>query len=119
MLENAIYINDGHRSDGTVVDFAHAILNRVKTGETRTHKSLTRKWVGIVWHGMVIGRIRLGEPQPLNRNSAEYAGALIEGTEFDLREGEIRYYYPVLEVEDFGNKPRPVLRHGNYAQYER
>ena len=46
-VENTIYIKDGHAKDGKVVDFANAILDGIKKGETRTHKNLTRKWVGV------------------------------------------------------------------------
>lgn len=117
--ENAIYIKDGHTKDGKVVDFANAILDGVKKGETRTHKSLTRKWVGIAKDGYVIGRVKLGDPIELRKGTQEYADSLIEGTEYDIKDGQTRYYYPVEEVMDFRNNPRPVLRNGSmYGQYQ-
>lgn len=117
--ENTIYIKDGHTKDGKVVDFANAILDGVKKGETRTHKSLTRKWVGIAKDGYVIGRVKLGEPVILRRGTQEYADSLIEGTEYDIKDGQTRYYYPVEEVMDFRHNPRPVLRNGSmYGQYQ-
>ena len=116
-IENAIYINDGHTVNGETVDFASAILDGIKKGETRTHKSLTRKPVGIVHDGYIIGRVQLGDPQILTRDSAEYANSLIEGTEYDIQPDQIKYYYPIIWTEDFRKNPKPVLQHGNYAKY--
>lgn len=117
--ENAVYIQDGHTADGRIVDFASAILDGVKKGETRRHKSLTRKWVGIVKNGMVVGRVRFGAPTPIDAGSPQYRDAMIAGTEYDVRPGGFVYYYPVLETMDFRNDPIPVLSHGHYAKYER
>ena len=115
---SSIYIKDGHTADGQTVDFVNLILDGKKKGETRTHKSLTRKWVGIAKDGYVYGRVRFGEPYLIGKDSPEYADSYIEGTEYDIEDGEQKYYYPVLEVEDFRNAPKPITKHGNYAQYE-
>ena len=117
--ENNIYIPDGHNKvTGETVDFANAILDGIKKGETRTHKSLTRKWVGIAKDGKVIGRVRLGDPIVLRKGTQEYRDSLIEGTEYDIKDGETKYYYPVIEVMDLRDNPRPILRNGNYGQYQ-
>ena len=117
--ELAIYIKDGKKADGTTVDFISAILDGTKKGETRTHKNLTRKWVGLAKDGKVYGRVRLGDPIPLKKGTQEYRDSLIAGTEYDIKPGEAKYYYPVLEVEDFRNNPVPILKNGNYGQYQR
>lgn len=117
-MENTIYIKDGHTKDGKVVDFANAILDGVKKGETRTHKNLTRKWVGIAKDGMVIGRVKLGDPIVLRKGTEEYRNSLIEGTEYDIEDGQTKYYYPVEKVMDLRNNPRPIIRNGNYGQYQ-
>ena len=114
----SIYIKDGHTADGETVDFVNLILDGKKKGETRTHKSLTRKWVGIAKDGYVYGRVRFGEPYLIDKDSPEYADSYIEGTEYDIADGEQKYYYPILEVEDFRDNPKPITKHGNYAQYE-
>lgn len=117
--ESAIYIKDGHLPSGESVDFIGAILDGVKKGETRRHKSLTRKWVGIVKGDRVVGRVRFGEPVAIDEHSPQYRDAMIEGTEYDVRPGKAVYYYPVLEVMDFRDSPKPVVAHGHYAKYER
>ena len=114
----SIYIKDGHTADGQTVDFVNLILDGKKKGETRSHKSLTRKWVGIAKDGYVYGRVRFGEPYLISKDSPEYAESYIEGTEYDIEDGEQKYYYPVLEIEDFRDDPKPITKHGNYAQYE-
>jgi hypothetical protein len=35
---------------------------------------------------------------------------MIEGTEYDIPEGGSKWYYPILDVEDFRDNPKPVLR---------
>jgi hypothetical protein len=114
----SIYIKDGHTADGQTVDFINLILDGKKKGETRNHKSLTRKWVGIAKDGYVYGRVRFGEPYLIDKDSPEYADSYIEGTEYDIADGEQKYYYPILEIEDFRDAPKPITKHGNYAQYE-
>lgn len=117
--ELAIYVKDGHKANGGTVDFIGAILDGRKKGETRDHKGLTRKsWVGLSKDGMVYGRVRLGEPYKISNTSPEYRDAMIEGTEYDIADGETKYYYPILEVEDFRDNPRPILQNGNYGKYE-
>lgn len=118
MIENAIYINDGRAADGTMVNFADLILDGIKTGETRTHKALTRQWVGLIRGGVVIGRIKLDDPIPITKDSPEYRTAYICGTDYDIKPGAIKYYYKVLAIMDFRTQPKPVIRHGNYGQYE-
>ena len=116
--ENAIYIKDGHKENGETVDFINEILDGRKKGETRTHKNLTRsQWVGLSKNGMVYGRVRFGDPIVLEKGTQEYADSLIEGTEYDIKDGETKYYYPILEMEDFRDNPRPITRNGNYGQY--
>ena len=117
-LATSIYIKDGHTDNGETVDFVNLILDGKKKGETRTHKSLTRKWVGIAKDGYVYGRVRFGDPYLIDKDSPEYADSYIEGTEYDIADGEQKYYYPILEVEDFRDAPKPITKHGNYAQYE-
>ena len=114
---STIYIKDGHTEDGGTVDFINLILDGKKKGETRTHKNLTRKWVGIAKDGYVYGRVRFGEPYPITNKSPEYEESFIEGTEYDLKDGETKYYYPILEVEDFRNEPKPIEKNGNYGTY--
>lgn len=104
--ETAIIIRDGHKGDGTVVDFANAILDGKKKGEVRNFKTLTRKWVGIAKNGKVIGRVRFGEPIVLRKGAQEYYDSLIEGTEYDIADGETKYYYPVEEMMDLRDNPR-------------
>ena len=115
--ENTIYINDGHRH-GRKVDFVNAILDGVKKGETRSHKSLQRGWVGIAKDGIVYGRVKLGDPIVLKKGTKEYRDSLIKDTEFDIKDGETKYYYPILEVMDLRDNPRPITRNGNYGQYQ-
>jgi hypothetical protein len=116
-MENNIYIKDGHTESGETVNFIDLILDGKKKGETRNHKSLTRKWVGMAKDGMVYGRVRFGDPIEITNKSPEYQDAYIAGTEYDLKDGESKYYYPVLEIEDLRDNPRPVTRNGNYGQY--
>ena len=113
-----IYVPDGTRADGTKVNFAEAILDGTKKGETRTHKNLTRKWVGVARDGKVIGRVRLGDPKLIDNKSPEYKDALIEDTEYDLKDGETKYYYPVEEVQDLRDNPREITQNGNYGKYQ-
>lgn len=118
-LKNAIYIKDGHKSNGEVVDFAAAILDGVKKGETRDHKRLPRgRWMGVAKDGQVFGRVMLGEPYMITKDMPEYRDAMIAGTEYDIKPRQPKYYYPVRRVEDFRNDPKPIVRHGVYAQYE-
>ena len=117
--ENTIYIKDGHYDNGETINFIDAILDGQKKGETRTHKSMTRNWVGLGKDGQVYGRARFGEPQVLEKGTQEYRDSMIEGTEYDLKDGETKYYYPVLETEDFRDNPKPITRNGNYGQYNR
>ena len=114
---STIYIKDGHTEDGGTVDFVNLILDGKKKGETRTHKNLTRKWVGIAKDGKVYGRVRFGEPYLIDKNSPEYKDSYIKGTEYDLKDGETKYYYPILETEDFRDNPKPIEKPGNYGTY--
>ena len=114
---STIYIKDGHTEDGGTVDFINLILDGKKKGETRTHKNLTRKWVGIAKDGKVYGRVRFGEPYLIDKNSPEYKDSYIEGTEYDLKDNEQKYYYPIVETEDFRDAPKPIEKNGNYGTY--
>ena len=114
---STIYIKDGHASNGEAVNFIDLILDGKKKGETRTHKSLTRKWVGIAKDGYVYGRVRFGEPYLISKDSPEYKDSFIEGTEYDLKSNEQKYYYPILETEDFRDDPKPIESNGNYGTY--
>ena len=114
---STIYIKDGHTEDGGTVDFINLILDGKKKGETRTHKNLTRKWVGIAKDGYVYGRVRFGEPYLIDKNSPEYKDSYIEGTEYDLKDNEQKYYYPIVETEDFRDAPKPIEKNGNYGTY--
>lgn len=117
--ESAVYIKDGHLPNGEPVDFISAILDGVKTGETRRHNRLARGWVGVAKDGFVYGRVLLGEPYPIQKDSPEYAAALIEGTEYDITPGKRTYFYHIVRIEDFRSDPKPVLRGGHYALYRR
>lgn len=117
MTENCIYIKDGTLPGGYKINFAALILEGLKTYETRTHKALTRKWVGVARNGFVIGRIKLGEPVKAGRGSNEYKESYINMTEYDIQPGETKYFYPVIAAVKF-NKPKPIIRHGNYGLYE-
>ena len=114
---SAIYIKDGHTEDGKTVDFVSLILDGKKKGETRTHKNITRKWVGIAKDGYVYGRVKFGEPYLIDKNSPEYKDSYISGTEYDLKDNEQKYYYPVEGIEDFRDDPKPIAKNGNYATY--
>ena len=114
---STIYIKDGHTEDGETVDFINLILDGKKKGETRTHKNLTRKWVGIAKDGYVYGRVRFGEPYLIDKNSPEYKDSYIKGTDYDLKDGKTKYYYPILETEDFRDAPKPIEKPGNYGTY--
>ena len=116
--QNAIYVKDGHKENGESVDFINLMLDGIKKGETRTHKNLSRKqWLGLAKDGQVYGRVRFGEPFEITKDSPEYADAMIAGTEYDLKDGESKYYYPIVEMEDFRDNPKKIVRPGNYAQY--
>lgn len=117
-VERTIYIKDGHTESGETVSFIDLILDGKKKGETRTHKSLTRKWVGIAKDGLVYGRVRLGEPYLIGKDSPEYQYSFIEGTEYDLKDNEQKYYYPIEEIEDFRDNPKPIVSNGNYGTYQ-
>ena len=112
-----IYIKDGHTANGKTVDFVNLILDGKKKGETRSHNKLTRKWVGIAKDGYVYGRVRLGEPYLIGKDSPEYRDSYIKGTEYDLKDNEKKYYYPILETEDFRSEPKPIEKNGNYGTY--
>ncbi|MBR2388119.1 MAG: hypothetical protein IKB02_09935 [Clostridia bacterium] len=117
--ETAIIIKDAHKKDGRVVDFANAILDGKKKGEVRKTKTLTRKWVGIAKDGKVIGRVRFGEPIVLRKGTQEYHDSLIEGTEYDIADGETKYYYPVEEIMDLRDNPRKYYHNnGIYGFYD-
>lgn len=117
--ESAVYIKDGHLPNGEPVDFIGAILDGVKTGETRRHNRLARGWVGMAKGGLVYGRVRLGAPHVIRRGEPEYYGAMIQGTEYDIAPGGTAYYYPVLCIEDFRSNPKPIILSGHYAKYQK
>ena len=116
--EAAIIIKDAYKKDGSTIDFANAILDGNKKGEVRKFKTLTRKWVGISKDGKVIGRVRFGEPIVLRKGTQEYHDSLIEGTEYDIADGETKYYYPVEEIMDLRDNPRKYYHNkGAYGFY--
>jgi len=112
--ENLIYVKNDANTGRSFIDL---ILDGKKKGETRTHKRLTRKWVGISDGKKVYGRVRLGDPIEITNKSPEYKDAYIKGTEYDIKDGESKYYYPILEREDFRENPRDIQKHGNYGKY--
>lgn len=108
--ETAVTIKDGvftkgpHK--GEAVKFADAILDDKKHGETRPKKTLPRnKWVGINRDGMIIGRVKFGDPIEITRESDEYDDAMIENTDYDIEEGQTKWYYPVIDKQDFRKNP--------------
>ena len=123
---NAIYITDGRMKDtGETVDFINLILDGKKTGETRTHNTLsTNQWLGIAKDGFVYGRVKLGKPYKITKESPEYKTSFIEGVEsangkndYDIPDNGFKWYYPIEAVEDFRDNPQPILRNGNYGRY--
>lgn len=120
MTENCIYIKDGFNKYGNYekMDYIQLILNRDKPGETRNHNRLARGWIGIGKGNFVYGRVKLGDPYLITTDSPEYKSAFIFGTKYDIKPGETKYYYPILETEDFRANPKPIIRHGNYGLYE-
>ncbi|MBP5741777.1 MAG: hypothetical protein J6W59_08505, partial [Bacteroidales bacterium] len=118
-IETATYILDGRNIEtGETVDFISGILDGRKKGETRTHNRLSRKWLGMAKNGLVYGRVRFGQPYEITKDSPEYKDAMIEGTNYDIKDGGSKWYYPVLEKEDFRDNPRPITRNGNYGLYQ-
>jgi hypothetical protein len=116
--ESAIYVLDGKNKNGKDVNFIDLILDGKKLGETREHKNLVKnKWVGLAKNGYVYGRVILGNPKEITKTSAEYKDAYIGGTNYDIVEEGKKYYYPILEKQDFRNNPIPLLREGNYGVY--
>lgn len=121
---NAIYVKDGHLENGDTVDFIGLMLDGIKKGETRTHKNLSRsQWLGLAKDGEVYGRVKFGEPRILEKYgpdgnyTQDYIDSAIEGTEYDIADGETKYYYPIESIEDFRDNPQPILRNGNYGRY--
>ena len=107
--------------DSCGINFAFLILDRLKRGETRklTVHLPVGKWLGIARNGMVVGEIVLGKPIIISNKSAEYADSFIAGTEYDLRDGETKCYYPILDVVDMRNDPKPYKRYNQtYGGYE-
>lgn len=116
--ESAIYVLDGKTKNGKDVNFIDLILDGKKLGETRGHKNLVKnKWVGLAKNGYVYGRVILGNPKEITKTSAEYKDAYISGTNYDIVEDGKKYYYPILEKQDFRNNPIPLSREGNYGVY--
>lgn len=127
----AAYIPNGVKENGDEVDFIDAMFNGSKKYETRQTRNLRlddEGWVGVTRggkNGEVVGRIRFGEPvrfQRYDENGNEtqiYKDSLIKGTQrYDMEEGDTKWAYPVLEVEDFRDNPRPVLKNlPSNAQY--
>lgn len=119
-----IYINDGYKANGETVDFINLILDGLKTGETRTHPKLsTRQWLGIAKDGYVYGKVKLGKPYEITKDSPEYKTSFIKGVkdekgnDFDIKDNGTKWYYPIEAIEDFRDNPQPVLINGNYGKY--
>jgi len=129
-IENVVHIKDGvynkntqdglHQA-GETINFVDAIINGDKHGETRFTKSLpTNKWVGLSRDGKtVIARVKFGNPIEINNQSDEYKDALIEGVEnYDLEDGQTKWYYPILEVQDLRNDSREIIPQTRSAKYQ-
>ena len=122
--ETVVYIKDGYNDEtGEAVDFINAILDGVKKGETRNHNSFPYKnWVGLAKgkaDGKVYGRVKFGKPYQITKESPEYQDALIAGTDYDIPEGGSKWYYPVLEIEDFRDDPKPFRPIAQTGKYQR
>ena len=122
--ETVVYIKDGYNDEtGEAVDFINAILDGVKKGETRNHNSFPYKnWVGLAKgkaDGKVYGRVKFGKPYQITKESPEYQDALIAGTDYDIPEGGSKWYYPVLETEDFRDDPKPFRHIAQTGKYQR
>lgn len=125
-VETAISVPDGTDANGNPVDFIGLMLDRIKKGETRDYPSMAKKmisqnkWEGLAKNKLVYGRVRFGKPIEITKESPEYKDAMIEGTNFDIKDGGTKWYYPVLEVEDFRDNPIPTIQGHNspvYAQF--
>lgn len=116
-MELCIYIKNGHRLDGTEVDFISLILNGYKKYETRSHNRLKKGWIGIAANGMVYGKVYLGNPILQKADSKEYFDSYIDGTEYDISGNEEKYFYPIEGLIDFRDDPKPIVKNGNYGQY--
>ena len=123
--DRAVYIKDGTDANGNIVSFTDLILDGKKLGETRNTKNLpVGEWVGITKGGKnpsVVGRVIFGDPIRITNQSPEYASAYIDGTNYGLKNGESKWYYPIVQVEDFRDNPRkmtsnaPVMGRYQYA----
>ena len=118
--DTTLHIPDG-MANGEVVSFTDLILDGKKLGETRglnVHLPVGR-WIGIDKNGQVVGRVILGEPKRITNQSPEYEDAYIKGTKYDLADGEEKLYYPIVDVVDMRNDPKPVLRSSaRYGVYQ-
>lgn len=106
-METCIFIQDSNN-----VSFIDRILDDIKHGETRkigVHLP-TGKWIGIARNKTVLGEVVLGTPVEIDRSSPLYEDACIAGTEYDVGDGETKWYYPILKKRDMRNDPKPVLR---------
>ena len=108
--ETAVTIKDGMFTKGPhkgeAVKFADAILDGDKRGETRPKKTLPRnKWVGINRDGEIIGRVKFGDPIEITKESAEYNDAMIKNTDYDMEDGQTKWYYPIIDKQDFRKNP--------------
>jgi hypothetical protein len=105
-----------------VHDFTGQILRGEKTIETRNTNSLKSyigKRVGIIRTGKgkayLVGYCSVGEPK-VYRNEVEfrkdYSKHLVEkGSKFDIREGGIKYGYPLYDIEAL-DEPRLITSRG-------
>jgi hypothetical protein len=126
-IETAVYVKDGKLDNGDAYDFVGKMLDREKKYETRDHNRLPRGWVGLSRGGkgpVVEGRVNLGNPIPFQRYEADgktetqiYLDSKIKGTDFDMGPDDTKYAYPILDVEDFRDNPRPITTKGQYGKY--
>lgn len=117
-----VHIPDGiDTATGEPVDFISLILDGIKKGETRSVGSglPVGKWVGLAKNGVVYGRVKFGEHITITKDSPEYGDAMIAGTDYDIPDGESKWYYPVVEVMDLRDDPRTEVRRGpKYGSYQ-
>ena len=116
-METCIFVSDSGN-----VSFIDLILDGDKHGETRkigVHLPIG-KWIGIAKNKTVLGEVVLGTPVEIDRSSPLYEDACIAGTEYDVGDGETKWYYPILKKRDMRNDPKPVLKFSPiYGKYEK
>ena len=112
----------------SVFPFIYYILNGSKTVETRTRnvfKNLIGERVALIRTGkgipMVYGYATLGTPYRVGRDdSRSRVHAFIACTEYDIKPGKTKLFYPLLDVKSCDPYPVPTdrINHGrSYTEW--